>query len=153
MVIADETGIPANTIMGWSVRYGWQDLMRNTHEFIARRGVQAFKNDNVLRGQLREEAKAQVDTMRKNPIRGLGELRNTPEREGRTSLLCRMVSAVKDIDDWGAASKPGLILGELLSNEAVDVESTVNTGDCAQVGEGDGSVQGESSEAGYGSVQ
>ena len=78
-----------------------------------------------------------------NPIKDSGELRNTPEREGRTSLLCRMVSAVKDIDDWGAASKPGLILGELLSNEAVDVESTVNTGDCAQVGEGDGSVQGE----------
>ena len=142
-VIQQETGVPPGTQHNWGMRYGWAELLAKTRQVIAHRGIKALQQDHTLRLKLRNEVKSQVAALERTPVKNIKELGNTPEREGRTSLLCRMVSAVKEIDDWGAAAKPGLILGELLSNEAVDVESTVNTGDCAQVGEGDGSVQGE----------
>ena len=104
-VIQQETGVPPGTQHNWGMRYGWAELLAKTRQVIAHRGIKALQQDHTLRVKLRNEVKSQVAALERTPVKNIKELGNTPEREGRTSLLCRMVSAVKEIDDWGAASE------------------------------------------------
>lgn len=127
--IARQVGCKASTIGAWATRGGWSKALRSMVQTTQQ--VQKLHNgtSNRLRDTLRDEASAQVSSLRKQPIKGAISLANTPAREGRASVLKKLVESVSMIDDWESTHRPGLVLCDMLgedrsAGQVVDVQSS-----------------------------
>jgi hypothetical protein len=128
-VISVETGLPKSTIKNWAARYGWIQLTRNTTKILeARQASLVTPEGNAIRNALRREATRQIEVLESTPIKGYDDLPNTPDRQGRTTMLKTMTETVSMIDDWESSNRPGLILaGALCSESPVEIAASVET--------------------------
>jgi hypothetical protein len=126
--ISRQTGCKVVTICSWANRHGWKAALQGMVQSV-RVGSKTLKEgSNRLRDALRDEASDQVATLRKKPVKGPAALANTPAREGRASVLKKLVESVSMIDDWDSTHRPGLVLCEMLgedrsAGQVVDVPS------------------------------
>lgn len=128
------------TLRKWTSRHGWTKLRdkadslavtpkRVTPErhFAIVQQAPAVASSR-LRQRLQAEVESQLTVLEEKRAKGIRELGNTPDGEGRASVVKRLTDATALIDDWESQRTPGIVLmGEGIpapeEQPAIDIQS------------------------------
>lgn len=123
--ISQETGVQYGTVRAWISRGDWRTLRNDTRSKLVTAKERAVSRhitlvqsparmpDNKpsrLRGAVSRELEAQVAVLEQNPPSSLQELKNTPEREGRASMVKRIAETAALVENWEDQHAPGIIV-------------------------------------------
>jgi hypothetical protein len=124
-LIAQAVSVPLSTINKWSQRGKWSMLKEQTKGAL----VQGLRKDLAigiippsspqnalapasrrLREQLASELEAQAAVLAQNPVQRVSELGNTPQGEGRASVVKRIAETAAIVHDWDQSTEAGLVI-------------------------------------------
>jgi hypothetical protein len=119
--IETETGVKQATIRTWINRFRLQQTKEKARQALKsrNRGVLAVIEparkaipgvSGRLRGVLSRELEAQVAVLERKPPESLLELKNTPEREGRASMVKRIAETAALVENWEDQHAPGIVV-------------------------------------------
>lgn len=116
--ISAKTGIKPDTVKGRALRYKWTAIRDKTNAFLnqslqpdlsASLALSASKQTNALAkaSKLAQEAfsdelHTQVSVLRKKPAKRVSDLASNPRREGRASVVSKLVSTAAKLYGWDA---------------------------------------------------
>ncbi len=141
--VARETGVPYGAIRTWIKRGKWGSLRIATHQIAGPAKEMAVTRSlsfapvqlatrmpdaapSRLRGVISREIEAQVAVLEQNPPESLLELKNTPDREGRASMVKRIAETAALVENWEDHHAPGIIVMMEPSQpieETIDIQS------------------------------
>jgi hypothetical protein len=133
-IISTQTGVKTKTIQTWSSRYKWGRIASETREAMretgqkslaAEIGVDLGKNSDLIRERLSHELLAQTEVLSKSKPESFGELRNTPEGQGRTQVAKVLADTASVVHGWDslAGAKPLIVVGLLRQFDTPQVEA------------------------------
>ena len=147
--IEQETGVPYGALRTWIKRGKWGSLRTNTQliagpakeravtrslSFRKPGVVQLARMPNAAPSRLREELSAEVASqmvvLQSEPVKRASELGNTRDREGRASVVKRLVDSAAILEDWESQHTPGIVVmmestqpnEEMRQQPAIDVQ-------------------------------
>lgn len=146
-IIEAETGVKQSTIRNWIYRYNWDAaaaevtkiLKNRQHKAVARSvtlaqtgSLQLARMPEIassrLREQLSSEVASQMVALQSEPVKRASELANTREREGRASVVKRLVDSAAILEDWESQHTPGIVVmmeSTQPAQESIDTGATV----------------------------
>lgn len=123
--IAEEIGVPYGAIRTWIKRGKWGSLRTITQQkagpakeraairaltFIQPGARMPAASASKLREGLSAEVASQMAVLQSEPVKRASELANTREREGRASVVKRLVDSAAILEDWESQRTPGIVV-------------------------------------------
>jgi hypothetical protein len=143
--ISSQTGVSLQTLSKWRGKQNWNTTLATVKANQAKGMCQAAtlhigpasNGTNGSAGRLRERLAEQVSSavaqLEQNPANSHRELRNTPEREGRASVLKRLVDSAALIEDWEGSKGRGLVVVGQMLGTAPDSSPVIDLQQPAQL--------------------
>jgi transcriptional regulator with XRE-family HTH domain len=107
--IAQRTGVSPGTIKGRATRHGWSLLRNSANATLVHPGLAALtqhqsksllKASQQAQDTFSTELAIQSQVLAANPPRKLVDLANTPRREGRASVVQKLVNTASKLYGW-----------------------------------------------------
>lgn len=116
-VIAEKTGVKTSSIVSRAYRKGWPELVRKTKAELAKapqtsvalqvaedHAKALVKASQIAQETFSKELHAQAAILSQRPPRRLADLANNPAREGRASVVSKLVNTAAKLYGWDAQS-------------------------------------------------
>jgi hypothetical protein len=109
-----EAGLKPSTVQKWITRFGWRELRANNSKEIGAATLRTVQKsiselDQETRRALAVELSRSVGLLVSTPAKGVSDLGNTPQRQGRSAIIKSLSDAAGNVFGWEAGKTTQLV--------------------------------------------